>query len=145
MIETDGAQCLSINEGTTERFHDLAGVDVTSDGGSPLISIFRGQPRPQPIAIRMVERHPLGSQAFIPMQDQDWFVVVAASGDTPQVSELRAFHATGRQGVNYRPGVWHHPLLVLKPDSDFLVVDRGGPGQNCDEVWFDGNGASIHV
>lgn len=146
MIETDGAQCLSINEGTTERFHDLAGVDVSAEGGNPLISIFRGQPRPHPIAIHMVERHPLGSQAFIPMQDQDWFVVVAASsGDTPLVSELRAFHASGRQGVNYRPGVWHHPLLVLKPDNDFLVVDRGGTGQNCDEVWFDGNGASIHV
>lgn len=136
---------MSINEGTTERFHDLAGVDVSAEGGSPLISIFRGQPRPQPIAIRMVERHPLGSQAFIPMQDQDWFVVVAASDEVPQVSELRAFHATGRQGVNYRAGVWHHPLLVLRPDSDFLVVDRGGRGQNCDEVWFDGNGASIHV
>ncbi|CAN0451887.1 unnamed protein product, partial [Discosporangium mesarthrocarpum] len=85
VIETDGAQRLSINEGTTERFHDLAGVDVASDGGSPLISIFRGQPRPQPIAIRMVERHPLGSQAFIPMQDQDWFIVVAASDEVPQV------------------------------------------------------------
>lgn len=93
----------------------------------------------------MVERHPLGSQAFIPMQDRDWFVVVAASDGTPDVSELRAFHANGRQGVNYRPGIWHHPLLVVRPDSDFLVVDRGGPGQNCDEVWFEGNGASLHV
>ena len=136
---------MSINEGTTERFHDLAGVDVSADGGKPLISIFRGQPRSRPIAIRMVERHPLGSQAFIPMQNHDWFIVVAASDETPLVSELRAFHAHGRQGINYRPGVWHHPLLVLKPDSDFLVVDRGGPGQNCDEVWFDGAGACLHV
>ena len=132
VIETDGAQGLSINEGTTERFHDLASVDVSAKSGSPLISIFRGQPRPHPIAIRMVERHPLGSQAFFPMQDQDWFIVIAASGDAPLVCELRAFHATGRQGVNYRPGIWHHPLLVLKPDSDFIVVDRVGAGQNFD-------------
>jgi len=93
----------------------------------------------------MMERHPLSSQAFIPLKDQGWFVVVASSGDIPQVSELRAFHATGRQGVNYRRGVWHHPLLVLKPDSEFLVVDRGGLGQNCDEFWFQGDGASIHA
>lgn len=143
MIETDGAQHFAINEGTTDRFHDLAGVDTKADGGTPLISIFRGQPRPHPIDIKMVERHPLGSQAFYPLRDADWFVVVGAPGDTPEVSTLRAFRATGRQGVNYHRGVWHHPLLVLKPDHEFLVVDRGGPGENCDEVWFQGPTARI--
>ena len=145
MIETDGAQRMEINEGTTERFHDLAGVDVGAEKGHPLISIFRGQPRPQPIDIRMVERHPLGSQAFVPLSDSDWLVVVAPAGDAPDLSQLHAFRATGRQGVNYRRGIWHHPLLVLKPDHDFLVVDRGGRGENCDEVWFDGPPAQIAV
>lgn len=93
----------------------------------------------------MVERHPLGSQAFIPMQDTPWLVVVADAGENPLPGSLRAFRASGRQGVNYRRGVWHHPILVLKPDQDFLVVDRAGPGENCDEVWFDGEGARIAI
>ena len=145
VIEVDGAQRIEINEGTTERFHDLAAVDVKSDGGHPLINIFRGQPRLQPIDIRMVECHPLGSQAFIPLRAQTWLVVVAPPGETPDPSQLRAFRAEGHQGVNYHAGVWHHPLLVLKPDHDFLVVDRGGPGDNCDEVWFEGPGAILAV
>lgn len=145
VIEVDGTQRIEINDGTTERFHDLAAVDVKSGGGHPLINIFRGQPRPQPIDIRMVERHPLGSQAFIPLREQTWLVVVAPPGEAPDLSQLRAFRAEGHQGVNYHAGVWHHPLLVLKPDHDFLVVDRGGPGDNCDEVWFEGPGASLAV
>lgn len=145
VIETEGAQRIEINEGTTERFHDLATVDVKSDGGHPLINIFRGQPRPQPIGIHMVERHPLGSQAFIPLQAYKWLLVVAPPGDAPDLSQLRAFRAEGYQGVNYHAGVWHHPLLVLKPDHDFLVVDRGGLGANCDEIWFEGAGATLAV
>lgn len=143
VIETAGAKPLSINEGTTERFHDLAGVDVSENDGKTLINIFRGQPRPRPIEIKMVERHPLGSQAFVPLQDTPWLVVVAPVGDSVGIRDLRCFQATGKQGVNYRRGVWHHPLLVLQPDQDFLVVDRGGRGQNCDEIWFSGQIASL--
>lgn len=143
VIETDGAETISINEGTTTRFHDLAPVDVSTGDGHPLINIFRGQPRPMPIDIRMVERHPLGSQAFIPLQDHDWLLVVADADGEPGINDLRAFRATGSQGISYRRGVWHHPLLVLRPDHDFLVVDRGGPGENCDEVWFEGEAAHL--
>ena len=145
VIQTDGAQRIEINEGTTERFHDLAGVDLKSNSGHPLINIFRGQPRPQPIDILMVERHPLGSQAFIPMRNDTWLIVVAPPGEAPYPSQLYAFRAGGHQGVNYNIGVWHHPLLVLEPNHDFLVVDRGGPGENCDEVWFEGSGAQLAV
>jgi len=91
----------------------------------------------------MVERHPLGSQAFIPMQNEPWLIVVCDAREEPKPGSLRAFRATGKQGVNYRPDVWHHPLLVLKADQDFLVVDRGGPGENCDEVWFTGVAAKV--
>ena len=145
VIDTAGVTPLSINDGTTERFHDLAKVDVGSDAGKPLINIFRGTPRARPIAIRMVERHPLGSQAFIPIQDHAWLIVVAPPGPTVEITSLRAFRATGRQGVNYRRGVWHHPLLVSKPRHDFVVVDRGGPGENCDEIHFGGRTAFIEL
>ena len=134
VIKTDGARHYAINEGTTERFHDLARIDVADAGGRPLINIFRAQPRPLPIEIDMMERHPLGSQAFVPLDAADFLVVVAPPGDPPTVAQLRAFHVKSGQGVNYAKGVWHHPVLALGRQTDFLVIDRGGAGDNCDEV-----------
>ena len=133
VIELDGARHYPINEGTTERYHDLARVDVSTQGGRPLINVFRAQPRAWPIDIAMMERHPLGSQAFVPLSDAPYLIVVAPAGDLDP-TKLRAFSTRGWQGVNYAKGVWHHPLLALERVSDFLVVDRGGDGPNCDEV-----------
>lgn len=137
VIEVAGSEHFTINDGTTERFHDLAAIDVLEAGGRPLLSIFRGRPRRFPLAIEMMERHPLASQAFVPLSDRPFLVVVDEPGVAPDPRRLRAFVTDGRQGVNYRRGVWHHPLLVIGEDADFLVVDRGGPGENCDEHYFD--------
>lgn len=123
-----------INLGTTTRFHDISRVDVADEGGAPIISIFRGTPRPKPIEIKMMERHPLGSQAFMPLSGQKFLIVVASGNDTPKPEDLRAFLSDGTQGVTYAKNVWHHPLLVLEEDSDFLIVDRSGPGNNLNEV-----------
>jgi ureidoglycolate lyase len=134
VIELEGARHFPINAGTTERFHDLASVDVGFDtGGRPLINVFRGQPRAQPVVISMMERHPLGSQAFVPLHDARYLVVVAPAGEF-DASKMRAFFALGWQGVNYARGVWHHPLIVLDTAADFVVVDRGGDLPNCDEI-----------
>ena len=130
VIETQGAHHFAINQGMAERFHDLAKIDMAAEGKAQL-SIFVGKAWPMPIAIRMLERHPLGSQAFIPLEQQDYLVVVAKS---PEASALRGFLARGTQGVNYRRNVWHHPLLALKNESRFLVIDRDGPGDNLEEV-----------
>ena len=137
VIEINGAKSHSINEGTTERYHDLANVDVSDRKGKALINIFRGQPRPQPIEIRMMERHPIGSQAFYPLQPHDYLIVVADKVGSPNPSDLHAFRATGMQGVSYRKNIWHHPLLVIVPNHDFLVIDRGGPGENLEEHFFE--------
>lgn len=123
-----------INLGTTTRFHDISRVDVGDEGGTPIISIFRGTPRPMPIEIRMMERHPLGSQAFVPLSGQKFLIVVAGGSDIPAPEKLRAFISDGSQGVTYAKNVWHHPLLVLEPESDFLIVDRSGPGNNLNEI-----------
>ena len=130
VLQTRGARSFPINQGTTTRFDGLA-VAETGANGRAAISIFRGTPRPHPIAITMLERHPLGSQAFFPLGDLPWLVVVA---DRPDPSALRCFRATGTQGVQYATGVWHHPLLVLADQQDFLVVDRAGPGENLEEA-----------
>ena len=132
VIELSGAKHFGINGGTTERYHDLAGVDLGPAGGRALVNVFRGQPRQLPYGVTMLERHPLGSQAFIPLKETPYLVVVAPAGEL-DVSRMRAFVSEGWQGVNYARGVWHHPLLALHEVSDFVVVDRGGEGENCEE------------
>jgi ureidoglycolate lyase len=134
---SDLVRHFTINAGNTERYHDLAKIDAGPDG-RVIVSIFRGQPRALPFVVEMMERHPLGTQAFVPMSGRPWLVVVAAAGDAPGVEDLRVFLARGDQGVNYARGVWHHPLLALDGVSDFLVVDRAGEGPNCDEIRLDG-------
>jgi ureidoglycolate lyase len=129
----DAAQHFPINAGNTERFHNLARLDAGPEG-QLIVSIFRGQPRALPFSINMLERHPLGSQAFIPLSAGAWLVVVAPPGAAPSAQHLRCFLARGDQGVNYAAGTWHHPLLALDTVSDFLVLDRAGPGANCEEV-----------
>lgn len=134
VIAVDAAQRhFPINGGNTERYHALAALDPGPDG-RPIVSIFRGQPRALPFTIAMVERHPLGSQTFMPLADAPYLVVVARPGPPPGPGDLRAFLAQPGQGVNYARGVWHHPLLALQQVCDFLVIDRQGPGNNCEEV-----------
>jgi ureidoglycolate lyase len=136
VIEAAGAQVRLINEGTTRRFHDLARIAVTERGGYPIVSLFEARRRELPIRVRMLERHPLGSQAFYPLSLDDWLVVVGEGAQTLDPGSIRAFRARGDQGVNYAPDVWHHPVLALAPLQMFLVVDRGGPGDNLDECWL---------
>ncbi len=137
VIETGGAEHFAINDGNATRFHDLARVDVAAGGGHALINIFRARPLALPLALALMEKHPLGSQAFMPLVPAPFLVAVAPPGEAPAPEEVRVFLTDGRQGVNYAPGVWHHPLIALGRESDFLVVDRGGPGDNLVEYFFD--------
>jgi len=140
VIQTAGHAPRMINEGTCERFDDLAPVDVAANGGRPLLSIFKAAPRPLPFEVRVLERHPLSSQAFYPLDGVPFLVVVAendAAGGASWSRSIRAFLAKGNQGVSYRPNTWHHALIAIGRTSHFLVVDRGGPGENCDEVAVD--------
>ena len=131
VIERAGAELININQNFAQRFNDLAYIDVQQEGGSVNISLAAAMPRPQPIAITMMERHPLGSQIFYPLQNMPWLVLVCA--EPADLTSYRAFRATGEQGINYARGTWHHPLLVLQPQQ-FFIVDRQGPGVNLEEV-----------
>jgi ureidoglycolate lyase len=132
VIEAEGAERFGINQGFAERFNNLTTVDVSDGGGQTNVSFIVAIPRPTPLTLAVMERHPLGSQIFYPLQNRVWLVVVC---DNPQHPEsYRAFRATGLQGVNYAKNTWHHPLLVLDPESRFLVIDRKGPGNNLEEV-----------
>jgi ureidoglycolate lyase len=132
VIEATAAkQVFTINEGTAQRFHDLATLDCGAADGRVIVSLFRAAPRALPFAVRMVERHPIGSQAFVPLDPATRYLVVVASDPA---ATPRAFLVDGGRGINLHRGTWHHPLIALETTRDFLVLDRGGPGANCDEA-----------
>ena len=136
VIELAGEPSTMINAGRCGRYHDLAALDFI-EGGAPGISLFDGTPYPLPHALDLVERHPLGSQAFLPMSDAPFLVIVAEDeGGVPV--RPRAWVTNGRQGVNYRRGTWHGVLTPLFAPALFAVVDRvGGTGNNLQEYRFE--------
>lgn len=136
VIEADPASLRLINGGTTERFHALATAEAVGEGARVIVSLFRGQPRAFPYAVDMMERHPFGSQSFSPLSGRP-FLVIVSGDDDGRPGRPQVFLARGDQGVNYRKNVWHHPLMALGEASDFLVVDRDGPGNNLQEFFFD--------
>ena len=133
VIDSRSSDHFMINSGRTRRHHDLAKVEVAGESPRVLISIFVSQPVEAPLELTFLERHPLGSQAFMPLHEEQFLVVVAPPGDTIDPAAVRAFITDGRQGVNYAKGTWHAIQSVLEREGEFLVVDRGGAGHNCDE------------
>lgn len=123
----------SINDGHALRFHDLAALDLDADNGRAVVSIFRSTPPVYPFPVKVMERHPKSSQAFVPLSGSPYLVVVAPAGAF-DAGAVEAFVAAPGQGVNLRKGVWHHFNLALTDDSEFLVIDRDGPGENTEEV-----------
>ena len=125
IIEKKNASELrSINQGTTTRYHNISELDLESKNGNSGISIFSGLPRDLPIEIKIMEKHPVASQSFLPIQNYDWLIVVCEEkNEVPDLSTLRCFHVNGDTGITYNQNVWHHPLLVKKK-QDFWVIDR---------------------
>lgn len=130
---SDSCELRDINEGNTQRYHNLATLTLDADGGQAAVNIFRSAPLSIPLVLKFMERHPLSSQAFMPLSNRPYLVVVAPAGELEE-SAIRAFLASGEQGVNYHPGTWHHYCLALNEPSDFLVIDRIADDENCDEV-----------
>jgi ureidoglycolate lyase len=132
----DDRNHFTINDGHTERFHSLSSVDVRGENGQAAISIFRSTPKAlcndgHSLKIDMMERHPIGSQAFMPLGNEPYLVVVSPKGDF-SLESIKVFIANSNQGVSYHAGTWHHYCLALNSVSDFLVVDRVGDLPNCD-------------
>lgn len=125
----------TMNEARFERFDDLAEIDIDNSGdGHVAVSIAHSRAATVlPYRFDRIERHPLGSQAFIPLTRFKFIVVVAEAGESVAVDRLQAFVTDGTQGINYRRGTWHMPLISLAADQDFLIVDRAGSARNCEE------------
>lgn len=137
VIDTAGRRANPMNTARFERFDDLCAVDVDADGNVS-VSIARCRTATSlPYRIDCVERHPLSSQAFIPLGGQSFVVVVGPPGESIDAQDLRAFRTNGRQGVNYFRGAWHMPLIAFEPGQEFLIIDRAGEAPNCEECVLD--------
>ena len=129
VISTKEIKPLEINNGFAKRYDGIAKLNTSSEKGETTISIFSALKRNFPMKIDMMEKHPLGSQAFIPMKETTFLVFVAPEGDIPNLNKIESFIVPPGIGVNYNPGIWHFPLISTE-DMNFLVVDRKGPGDN---------------
>ena len=129
LITTENIKPISINDGYAKRFDGIANLDTAKDNGKTTISIFSAIKRKFPMKIDMMEQHPLGSQAFIPMKETTFLSFVAPNGEKPDLDKIEAFIIPPGLGVNYKTGTWHFPLIATE-DMNFLVVDRKGLGDN---------------
>ena len=129
LISTSDINPIDINAGYAKRFDNLADVNTLKNGGTTIVSIFSASKRTFPMTIDMMEKHPLGSQAFIPMKETTFLCFVAPTGEAPDINKIQSFIIPPKNGINYKPGVWHFPLISTE-DTNFLVIDRKGKGEN---------------
>ena len=129
LISTRKRRPIKINNGNANRYYNLCKINTSTKNGNTIVSIFSAKKRKFPMNIKMMEKHPLGSQAFIPMKESTFLVFVAPRGEKPNVKKIESFIVPKQTGVNYKPGIWHFPL-ISKKKMNFLVVDRKGKGNN---------------
>ncbi len=129
IIDTSKKKFLKINNGYAKRYDNLGKIDTSSKNGKTIISIFSAKKRRFPMRVDMMEKHPLGSQAFIPMRETSFLVFVAPKGNKPNLKKIVSFKVPKQTGINLNPGIWHFPLISTK-DMNFLVIDRKGKGKN---------------
>ena len=129
VISTQNIKPMDINNGYAKRFDNLADINISNNNGTTSMSIFSALKRSFPMKIDMMEKHPLGSQAFIPMKETNFISFVSPSGDKPDISKIESFVVSPGIGINYKPNIWHFPLISTE-NMNFLVVDRKGAGDN---------------
>ena len=129
IIDTSKKKYFKINNGFAKRYDNLGKIDTSMKKGSTIVSIFSARKRSFPMKIDMMEKHPLGSQAFVPMSETNFLVFVAPKGKKPNIKKIESFIVPKQNGINYKPGIWHFPLISTK-NMNFLVIDRKGIGNN---------------
>ena len=129
LISSNDINPMDINAGYAKRFDNLANINTSKDDGKTIVSIFSALKRTFPMKIDMMEKHSLGSQAFIPMKETTFLSFVAPPGEFPDTSKIQSFVIPPKTGINYKPGIWHFPLISTE-DTNFLVIDRKGIDEN---------------
>jgi ureidoglycolate lyase len=136
ILEAAGEPDKLINQGLCGRYHDLATLDFTGEDARAGVSLFLSQKRTLPYTLDMVERHPLGSQAFVPMTPEP-FLVVVCPDENGRPGQPLAFITRPGQGINFFRNTWHGVLTPLSDPGLFCVIDRIGGGDNLEEIWFE--------
>ena len=129
LISSEDVKPMDINAGYAKRFDNLANINTSRDDGKTIVSVFSALKRTFPMKIDMMEKHPLSSQAFIPMKETTFLSFVAPPGESPEISKIQSFIIPPKTGINYKPDIWHFPLISTE-DTNFLVIDRKGSGEN---------------
>ena len=129
IIDTSKKTYFRINNGYAKRYDNLGKINTSTKKGKTIVSIFSAKKRLFPMKIDMMEKHPLGSQAFIPMKETSFFAFVAPKGNRPNLKKIKSFIIPKQTGINLNPGIWHFPLISTK-NMNFLVIDRKGKGKN---------------
>ena len=129
IIDTSKKKYFKINDGYAKRYDNLGKIDTSVKKGKTIVSIFSAKKRKFPMKIEMMENHPLGSQAFVPMKETSFLVFVAPKGKEPNLKKVESFRIPKQTGINLNPGIWHFPLISIK-NMNFLVIDRKGKGNN---------------
>ena len=142
MASKRGEEGVAANQGTARRFDRLGALQNLRPGvAQPNLSVFRCTPRlVWPSRLALLEKHPASTQVFVPMNARRYLVVVALGSDGPDLSTLAAFVASGTQAISYRPGVWHHPMIALDAETEFLcLVWEDGSAADCVVVGYEGD------
>jgi len=129
LITSNDINSIDINAGYAKRFDNLACINTSKNKGKTIVSIFSALKRTFPMKIDMMEKHPLGSQAFIPMKETTFLCFVAPQAKSPEINKIQSFIIPPKTGINYKPSIWHFPLISTE-NTDFLVIDRKGSGKN---------------
>jgi len=143
VLSTQNSDFIVINDGYAQKHFNLATLDATQNGGKSALHIYVAKQREFPLKINMLEKHPCFSQAFIPRSTQPFLVLVCLGEESPDLNTLQAFITNGNQGVHYKKGVWHFPLISIENDEQFIVLDRTDCGikenkvEECIEYYFD--------
>jgi ureidoglycolate lyase len=124
----------SVNYGMATRYFDLAEIDVEEKGGKTCISLVHSNAIELPFTVEKMEYHPFGSQLFYPLCDAPFLILVSTPAEVLDTTKLELFVSDGKQGINYHKGVWHHYLMPINGESQFMVVDRNGNDENCIEA-----------
>ena len=129
LISSNDINPININAGYAKRFDNLVNINTSKNEGKTIVSIFSALKRVFPMKIDMMEKHPLGSQAFIPMKETTFLCFVAPPGQAPEIAKMQSFIIPPKTGINYKAGIWHFPLISTE-NTDFLVIDRKGTDEN---------------
>ena len=138
LISTKNINSENINSNTTKSFYDLVDITILGDDNQCRVNIFEAKKRKFPLKINMLENHPFSSQTFIPLQKTSFIVVVTKLSKVPNLNLLEAFKVSPEEGINFKPKIWHFPLIAIE-DSSFLIIDKKDAKNNLEIYNFKNN------